>query len=62
MTAGSAQQQADLYAKAQQQVTADAAVFPVYVFNYVVGAATKVQGITFEPQAFPTFYDTWLAP
>lgn len=53
--------QAELYAKAQQQITADAAVFPAYVFNYVVGAAKKVQGITFEPQAFPTFYDTWLA-
>jgi peptide/nickel transport system substrate-binding protein len=54
-------QQADLYAKVQRQVTADAVVFPVYVFNYVLGASKAVHDVTFEPQAFPTFYDTWLA-
>jgi peptide/nickel transport system substrate-binding protein len=61
LTTADPQQQADLYAKAQQQITADAVVFPAYVFNYVLGAAKKVQGLDFEPQAFPTFYDTWLA-
>lgn len=56
-----AQQRADLYAKVQRQVTDDAAVFPVYVFNYVLGAADAVRDVAFEPQAFPIFYDAWLA-
>lgn len=51
--------QAAEYAKAQQQITKDAAVFPVYVFNYVLGRSDKLHGIEFEPQAYPTFYDAW---
>jgi peptide/nickel transport system substrate-binding protein len=53
--------QSDLYAKVQRKVTDDAVVFPVYVFTYVMGAATAVRDVAFEPQAFPTFYDAWLA-
>ncbi|SNQ51089.1 putative ABC transporter dipeptide/oligopeptide binding protein [Frankia canadensis] len=51
--------QAQLYGDAQQRITAAAAVFPVYVFHYVLGSSTKVQGLRFEPQAFPLFYDAW---
>jgi len=47
------------YAKAQQQITQDAAVFPVYVFNYVLGRSDKLHDVAFEPQAYPTFYDAW---
>jgi peptide/nickel transport system substrate-binding protein len=47
------------YAAAQQQIAKDAAVFPVYVFNYVLGHSDALHGVTFEPQAFPTFYDAW---
>jgi peptide/nickel transport system substrate-binding protein len=54
--------QKQLYAQAQQQVTADAGVFPAYVFSYVLGASSKVEDVAFEPQAYPIFYDTWLAP
>jgi peptide/nickel transport system substrate-binding protein len=54
--------QAALYGDAQQRVTDAAAVFPVYVFNYLLGSSTKVQGIQFEPQAFPIFYDAWKRP
>jgi len=52
-------EQAEFYGDAQQRVTDAVAVFPVYVFNYLLGSSTKVQGIQFEPQAFPTFYDAW---
>jgi peptide/nickel transport system substrate-binding protein len=54
-------QQASLYASAQQQITKDAVVFPVYAFSYVLGAKANVRGVAFEPQAFPIFYDTWLS-
>jgi peptide/nickel transport system substrate-binding protein len=51
--------QGALYAAAQQKVTDTVAVFPAYVFNYLLGSSSKVQGVVFEPQAFPTFYDAW---
>lgn len=51
--------QGEAYAAAQQQITKDAAVFPVYVFNYVLGRSDKLHGVSFEPQAYPTFYDAW---
>ncbi|WP_415394301.1 ABC transporter substrate-binding protein (plasmid) [Rhodococcus globerulus] len=54
-------EQSAIYARAQQQIAADAAVFPVYVFNYALGRNTNVQGVKFEPQAFPTFYDAWIS-
>ncbi|WP_169984962.1 ABC transporter substrate-binding protein [Microbispora sp. H10836] len=53
-------ERAELYAKVQQRVTDEAAVFPVYVFNYLLGAGEKVHGIGWEPQAYPTFYDAWV--
>jgi peptide/nickel transport system substrate-binding protein len=51
--------QARLYGDAQKRITDEAAVFPVYVFNYILGSSKKVHGVVFEPQAFPTFYDAW---
>jgi len=51
--------QSAIYARAQQQITEDVAVFPIYVFNYVLGRSEALQGVRFEPQAFPTFYDAW---
>jgi peptide/nickel transport system substrate-binding protein len=51
--------QAQLYGDAQRRITEAVAVFPVYVFNYLLGSSTKVRGVAFEPQAFPTFYDAW---
>lgn len=55
-------QQSELYAKAQQKITDDAAVFPVYVFNYTIGASRAVHDVNFEPQGYPIFHDTWLTP
>jgi peptide/nickel transport system substrate-binding protein len=49
------------YAKVQEQLAKDVVVFPQYVFNYVLGLNAKVKGVVFEPQAFPTFYDAWIA-
>jgi peptide/nickel transport system substrate-binding protein len=54
-------QQTTFYAQAQQQITKDAAVFPVYAFSYVLGSTSKLHGVEFEPQAYPIFYDAWLA-
>jgi peptide/nickel transport system substrate-binding protein len=51
--------QKTLYADAQQRITDAVAVFPIYVFKYVLGSSTKVHGLAFEPQAYPTFYDAW---
>ncbi|GAA0400878.1 ABC transporter substrate-binding protein [Microbispora corallina] len=51
---------AELYAKVQHKVTDEAAVFPVYVFNYLLGESKRVHGIGWEPQAYPTFYDAWV--
>ncbi|WP_432825525.1 ABC transporter substrate-binding protein [Dactylosporangium sp. CA-092794] len=51
--------QAELYGDAQHRITGAVAVFPVYVFNYLLGSSGKVHGVVFEPQAFPTFYDAW---
>jgi peptide/nickel transport system substrate-binding protein len=53
-------QQSEIYARAQQQIAKDSAVFPVYVFNYALGRSNRVQGVRFEPQAYPTFYDAWI--
>ncbi|WP_214103056.1 ABC transporter substrate-binding protein [Acrocarpospora catenulata] len=52
---------AALYAKVQQQVNTDVAVFPVYVFNYLLGVSKNVRDIAWEPQAYPTFYDAWVS-
>jgi peptide/nickel transport system substrate-binding protein len=52
--------QTQLYAQAQEQITKDAAVFPVYAFSYVLGSTSKLHGVEFEPQAYPIFYDAWL--
>jgi peptide/nickel transport system substrate-binding protein len=51
--------QTTLYDQAQQQITKDAAVFPVYAFSYVLGSSKAVHGVEFEPQAYPIFYDAW---
>jgi len=49
----------DLYGTAQQEIADQAIVFPQYVFSYILGARSNTQGIAWEPQAFPTFYDAW---
>ncbi|SBW22586.1 extracellular solute-binding protein family 5 [Candidatus Protofrankia californiensis] len=48
------------YAKVQNYVVDNAFTLPVYVFTRAVGASTRVHDITFDPDAFPLFHDTWL--
>ncbi|GAB2786632.1 ABC transporter substrate-binding protein [Streptomyces daliensis] len=55
-----AKKRAALYAKVQRQVTNEAAAFPVYVVSYLMGASENAQGIDWDPQAYPTFYDAWV--
>ncbi|GAA1852290.1 ABC transporter substrate-binding protein [Pseudonocardia ailaonensis] len=47
------------YAKAQQAVADQAAVFPAYVTTVAVGTRADVHGIGFAPDGYPTFYDAW---
>ncbi|WP_062431859.1 ABC transporter substrate-binding protein [Herbidospora daliensis] len=54
-------ERAALYAKVQQKANTNATIVPVYVFTYLLGASKHVQDVTFEPQAFPTFYDAWVS-
>ncbi|MBH0110554.1 ABC transporter substrate-binding protein [Salinibacterium sp. NG22] len=49
----------DLYGTAQQEIADQVLVFPQYVFSYILGASNSAQGIEWEPQAFPIFYDAW---
>ena len=49
----------ELYGTAQQEIADQAIVFPQYVFSYILGARAQVQGIGWDPQAFPLFYDAW---
>jgi len=53
-------QQVQLYADAQQTIADLAAVFPVNVAEYVLGASDKVHGIEFAADSYPTFYDAWM--
>lgn len=52
---------AELYGTVQMEIADQALVFPQYVFAYLLGANTSVGGITWEPQAYPLFYDAWIA-
>lgn len=47
------------YSAAQAELADEAAVFPIYVFSYIAGMRRDLQGVTWEPQAFPIFYDAW---
>lgn len=49
------------YAKVQEFVLKNAVVVPTYVPAYLVGASKKVQGLDWDPAAFPIFYDAWLS-
>jgi hypothetical protein len=33
---------------------------PIYVPADLVVSATKVHGITMDPQAYPVYYDAWI--
>lgn len=45
------------YVQAQKYITAHALALPTYVPADLVGYTTKVHGLTFEPNAYPLFYD-----
>ncbi|MBE8525358.1 ABC transporter substrate-binding protein [Amycolatopsis sp. H6(2020)] len=52
---------APLYAEVQRKVLADAAVFPVYAPEYVIGTRKNVHGISWEQQGYPGFYGAWMS-
>lgn len=50
----------ELYGDVQKYVLQHALALPTYVPAYVAGVSTRVHGLTFDPQAYPLFYDAWL--
>jgi peptide/nickel transport system substrate-binding protein len=52
--------QAAAYAEVQQWTIDNAVVIPIYVQAELTVASDKVQGIDFDTNGFPIFYDTWL--
>lgn len=62
LTASDPERREQLYGRVQGRVAAESAAFPVYVTNVVVGVSDKVQGLGWDPQAYPTFDDAWRAP
>lgn len=62
LAASDPEQREQLYGRVQDRVAAETAAFPVYVTNAVVGVSDKVQGLGWDPQAYPTFNDAWRAP
>lgn len=49
------------YDQVQQQITADAAVFPVYQPLSSLAAVSSLQGVAFDVDGTPDFYHAWLA-
>jgi peptide/nickel transport system substrate-binding protein len=49
-----------LYANVQQELNKRALNIPLYVPAYLLGASKKVHELSFEPNAYPVFYDAWL--
>jgi peptide/nickel transport system substrate-binding protein len=48
------------YDAAQRYILSQALAMPTYVPVSLVGLSAKVRGMTFDPQAYPLFYDAWL--
>lgn len=46
--------------QAQQYINEHALALPTYASSYLLGASKKVHGVTFDPTAYPLFYDVWL--
>jgi len=49
-----------VYGKVQQRAISLATVVPIYVPSSAVGAAKKVQGLTFDASTWITFHDAWI--
>lgn len=49
------------YTQAQRYLVTHAIAMPVYVQTTLVGAANEVRGLSWDAQAYPLFYDVWLA-
>jgi len=49
------------YGKAQQYLVQHAVALPIWVPEHIVGALSRVRGLSFSPEAQPLFYDVSLA-
>jgi peptide/nickel transport system substrate-binding protein len=50
-----------VYAQVQQRVIEQAYVVPVYVPQTIVGIASTLNGLEFDPQPWALFYNAWLS-
>jgi peptide/nickel transport system substrate-binding protein len=49
-----------LYGEVQARLIQEAAVLPIYIAAYELGATAKLQGLSWATNAKPLFYDAWL--
>ena len=49
-----------VYAQTQQRAISLSLIVPLYVETSVVGASSKVHGLTFDPNTWVEFHDAWL--
>lgn len=52
---------AESYASVQAEVLEQALVLPIFVGQYTLGVADSVHGVTFDQNAQPLLYDSWLS-
>lgn len=50
----------NIYYGIQEYVVQNALAFPTYVFPYTMAMGGHVNGIGFDPLAYPLFYDAWI--
>jgi peptide/nickel transport system substrate-binding protein len=53
-------ERAAFYAQIQQWVITNVAIIPIYLETEILFTQPKVHGLALDPQAYPTFYDTWV--
>ncbi|MBJ6360555.1 ABC transporter substrate-binding protein [Paenibacillus sp. GCM10012307] len=53
---------AEFYKQAQQEISKQAIIIPIYVFPYTVAASSKVVDLKFDTLGYPLFNDLYLKP
>ncbi|MGY2046851.1 ABC transporter substrate-binding protein [Methylobacterium sp. JK268] len=56
------EERARLYRQIQADILGQAAVLPLFVPAYQLGASRRLRGLAWATNAKPLFYDAWLAP
>lgn len=51
------EKRAQLYEKVQKRLSDQAAIIPIYVYPNIIAATQSVQGLKFDSEGYPLFYD-----